>query len=151
PCALSRRVAERRRTMGTPPAARAWLERLLAAPAATLLALVLFGLVNYLSARHYRRLDWTRHALFTLSPRSREVVRGLGAPIDAYVLLGSQEGQYTDVTELLARYAAESRLLRMHTIDPDTQSDRFRDLVRRLGLRAASRGGTVASEAAIAL
>jgi hypothetical protein len=132
--------------------ARAWVENLVAAPAVVLLALVLFGLVNYLAARHYRRFDWTRHRLFTLSPRSREVVRGLRAPLDLYVLLGPREPQYSDVSELVERYAAESPQLHVHTLDPDRQRDRFLELSRRLGLRVGrTNTADVASEAAIVL
>lgn len=132
--------------------ARAWVENLVAAPAVVILALILFVLVNYLSARHYRRFDWTRHRLFTLSPRSREVVRSLRAPVDMYVLLGPREPQFSDVSELAERYAAESPMVRVHTIDPDRQRDRFLELARRLNLRVGrTTTADVASEAALVL
>lgn len=131
---------------------RAWIESLLAAPAAVLLALVLFGLVNYLSARHYRRLDWTRSRLFSLSARSREIARSLREPVDLYVLMGPREAQFSDVTELVQRYAAESPRLRVHTIDPDRQRDRFLELARRLDIRVGrTNTNDVAAEAAIVL
>lgn len=133
-------------------AGQSWVEAALGAPAAVLLALVLFGLVNYLSARHYRRFDWTRHHLFTLSPRSREIVRSLRGPTDMYILLGPREPQFSDVSELADRYAAEGRQLHVHTIDPDRQRDRFLELTRRLGLRVGRTAtNDVASEAAIVL
>lgn len=133
------------------PGALPW-ESLLGAPTAALLALVLFGMVNYLSARHYRRFDWTRHRNFTLSPRSREVLRGLSSPVDLYVLMGQREGQYSDVSELVDRYSAESQLVRVHRIDPDNQRDRFLELTRRLGIRVGrTNTADVASEAALVL
>lgn len=131
-------------------ARRERLERFFGAPAAVLLSLVLFVLVNHLSARHYTRFDWTRAGLFTLSPRSRQIVRSLQAPTDLYVLLGPREPQYADVSELAQRYAAEGPLLRVHTIDPDAQRDRFLDLVQRLGIRPGrTNSSDVASEAAV--
>jgi hypothetical protein len=136
----------------TPPHRAAIAERLLTAPAAVVLATLLFVLVNYLSARHYRRADWTRHQLFTLSPRSRQIVRGITVPTDMYILLGQGEGQYTDVFELAQRYAAENPRLRVHTIDPDRQRDRFIELARRLDLRARTGGsGAVMSDSAVVL
>jgi hypothetical protein len=132
--------------------ARAWIENLVAAPTVALLAIVLFALVNYLSSRHYRRFDWTRHRLFTLSARSREIVRSLRAPMDMYVLLGPRESQFSDVSELAQRYAAESPMLHVHTIDPDRQRDRFLELTRRLNLRVArANDSDVMSEAALVL
>ncbi len=132
--------------------ASAFLGKLLGAPAAVLLALVLFGIVNFLSARHYRRLDWTRHRLFTLSPRSREIVRSLREPVDLYIFLGAREPNYSDVTELAQRYASESRRLRVHTIDPDRQRDRFLEITRRLGIRVGRTSQSdVASESAVVL
>lgn len=42
-----------------------------------LLALVLLGICNYLAYRHYRRFDWTEQRSFTLSDRTRQVLRRL--------------------------------------------------------------------------
>jgi hypothetical protein len=131
---------------------RALLENLLGAPLAVVLVLVAFVMVNVLAARHYKRFDWTRHSLFTLSPRSREIVRGLHGPTDLYILIGPREPQYSDVTELAQRYAGENRQLHVHVIDPDRQRDRFLDLAQRLGIRVGRTNDTdVAAEAAIVL
>ncbi len=132
--------------------ARALLDNLMGAPLSVVLVLVAFVMINLLSARHYRRLDWTRSHLFTLSPQSRQITRALRGPTDLYVLLGQNESQYSDVTELAQRYAAENRFVRVHIIDPDRQRDRFLDLTQRLGIHVGHTTETdVASEAAIVL
>ncbi len=131
---------------------RALLENIAGAPLAVVLMFVAFVMVNVLAARHYKRFDWTRHQLFTLSPRSREITRSLHGPTDLYILMGSREAQYSDVTELAQRYASENRQLHVHTIDPDRQRDRFLELVQRLGLRVVrSNDADVSSENAIVL
>jgi hypothetical protein len=133
-------------------AATARLDTWIAGPLAAVLATILFVLVNYLAARNYRRFDWTRQQVFTLSARSREIIRSLHAPVDLYVLLGPREPQYSDVFELAQRYAADSPNIRLHTIDPDRQRDRFLELTRSLGLRVGrTQTADVASEAAIVL
>ncbi len=99
------------------------------------LSILLFGMVNYISARHYHRWDWTSARSFTLSPRSRQIARGLRAPVDLYVLLGRDEPLYADVSELAERYAAVSPRVQVHTIDPDRQRERLIALAQRLGLQ----------------
>lgn len=132
--------------------ARALVGNLTGAPLSVVLVLLAFVMINVLSARHYHRFDWTRSRLFTLSPQSRQIARSLRGPTDLYVLLGQNEAQYSDVTELAQRYAGESSLVHVHIIDPDRQRDRFLDLTQRLGIHVGHTTETdVASEAAIVL
>ena len=45
---------------------------------ASLLALALLGIVNYLASRYYRRFDWTRHRLNSLDEKTLNLLMGVG-------------------------------------------------------------------------
>jgi hypothetical protein len=118
-----------------PTAKPSRLDSFLRGPAVALLSLILFGEVNYIAARHYARADLTSERRFTLSSRSREIVRGLRAPTELYVLLTRDEEHYAEVSALAERYAAESRRLEVHYIDPDRQRDRLIGLAQQFHLQ----------------
>jgi ABC-type transport system involved in multi-copper enzyme maturation permease subunit len=92
-----------------------------------LLLAVLAG-VNWLSARHYARRDWTRGRTFALSDKTQKVLRDLKQPVQLIVfMLPSGPGAsdlYDDVHELTDRAQAESRLLRVDWIDIDRERER---------------------------
>lgn len=120
----------------TPPSRGArWIDRLAQGPMVVLLSLTLFVMVNYIASRHYKRWDWTGSGYFTLSPRSREIARGLHEPLEMYVLLARDEALYADASELAERYAAESARVRLHYIDPDRQRERLVALAQELDLQ----------------
>lgn len=121
-------------------------------PASAVLALVLFGMVNILGARHYRRFDWTRAQLFTLSQRSQQVARNVRDPIEIVVLLGRAEPQWRDAVELAERYRALNPKLTVRTLDPDRQREAFSAFLQRYGLRQGrSSQSDVAAEAGIVI
>ena len=96
--------------------------------------IVLFGIANYLAFRHYRRWDWTRAQIFTLSGRTEEVLRRLDKPVEIYVFLSPLEPQYGEVNELLLRYRSKTSKITVRTIDPNTKPDEFRVVAERLGV-----------------
>jgi hypothetical protein len=128
------------------------LTTLAGGPASALLGLVLFGMVNILAARHYRRFDWTRAQLFTLSARSQQVARNVRDPIEIVVLLGRAEPQWRDAFELAERYRALSPKITVRTLDPDRQREAFVAFLQRYGLRAGrSSQSDIAAEAGIVI
>lgn len=118
-----------------PPFVTSRLDWFLRGPAVVLLSLILFGEANYIAARHYTRWDMTSARRFTLSSRSKEIARGLHAPTELFVLLTRDEEHYAEVSELAERYAAESRRLVVHYIDPDRQRDLLIGLAQRFHLQ----------------
>ncbi len=73
---------------------------------AVIVVTILFLLLNYLSMRHYKRWDWTSAELYTLSEKSKQVVRDLDRDVDIIVLLDPASELYTAASELLDRYEA---------------------------------------------
>lgn len=124
------------------PATPDRLDAFLRGPAVVLLSALLFGMVNYVAARHYRRFDLTAAGTFTLSPRSREIARSLREATELYVLLGREEPLYPEVSELAERYAADSSRLAVRYIDPDRQREQLIALAQRLDLQILESQGS---------
>lgn len=83
------------------------------------LAVALFGMVNYLAYRHYKRFDWTESKLYSLSEKSQKVVEGLDREVEAIIFLSPGSELYTATDELLSRYAAANpKYFKKRTIDP---------------------------------
>lgn len=100
----------------------------------SLLVLMLAGLANYLAFRHYERFDWTSQSVYSLSERSKVVLRGLHADIDVYLFMSRGEPARADLDELLERYKAETTHLTIHSVDPETQRTEFQVLAQRFGV-----------------
>lgn len=119
---------------------------------ASLLVLAIAVMANYLSFRHYARWDWTSEGVFTLSDRTRAVLRELDRDVEAWLVLSSAEPNYQDLRELLQRYRAESQRLELHFVDPDREPAEYRVLAERLGLGAVDLGGgQMGSDVAVVL
>jgi len=101
-----------------------------------LLMLAIVLMVNYLGFRHYRRFDWTRQQLYTLSGKSVSVLRGLEQDVDIYLFMSQAEQNFADTEELLRRYQAASPHLKVHLVDPDREPAEFEVLAQRFGLTA---------------
>lgn len=117
---------------------------------ALLIAIVLMA--NYLAFRHYRRFDWTSEGVFTLSDRTRAILRELDRPIEIYLVMSSAEPNYQDVRELLERYRAEQQRLELHFVDPDRQTAEYRLLAERFALGLAqSETGALTSDVSVVM
>jgi ABC-2 type transport system permease protein len=114
-----------------------------------LVALILV-LVNYVSSRRYERFDLTHDQLFTLSERTKSLLKGLDRPVELYVFLSSGEGSYAELRELISRYQAQSDKLTPYFVDPDREPARFKLLAEKYGLRAAAQeNGQTEAELAV--
>ena len=108
----------------------------LSASATPILLVVIAVMLNYLAFRHYERFDWTSQSLYTLSPKSKTVLRELGKDIDVYVFLSRGETSFAQADELLKRYAAATQHVKLHYVDPDREASEFKLLAQRFGIAA---------------
>lgn len=99
-----------------------------------LLGLAVALVVNYLSYRHYARFDWTAKGSFTLSDRTRAVVRTLDRDVTYHLLIPRDDELYGPVDELLRGLASLSRRIRVRKVDPYADEGRFGAVASRLGL-----------------
>jgi hypothetical protein len=114
---------------------RRMLERITASASSLLLVAILL-MANYLAFRHYKRFDWTSQGIFTLSPKSKTVLRELNEDLDLYVFLSRGEAGFLPTDELLKRYAAASSHIHLHYVDPDREATQFKLLAQRFGVAA---------------
>jgi ABC-type uncharacterized transport system involved in gliding motility auxiliary subunit len=105
--------------------------------AAILLAAVLLAFVSYLSHRHYKRMDWTRSQLYTLSEKTLNILEHLDQDVDAVVFMDMESNVYEPVKELLARYAAASPHITVEYVDPVKNMVKAQQLVDQYEIQRA--------------
>ncbi|MDP9121766.1 MAG: Gldg family protein [Acidobacteriota bacterium] len=105
--------------------------------AGVLLAAALLLIVNYFGWKYYKRFDWTRSHLYSLSPKTLDVLHGLHRDVDFVVFLPPEQSLYEPTREVLARYAAASPHVHVRMLDPQKKPIEAEQLVRRYNVTAA--------------
>jgi ABC-type uncharacterized transport system involved in gliding motility auxiliary subunit len=110
--------------------------RLGASTAGILLAAALWLGVNYLSTRHWKRFDWTRAQVYSLSETTKKTLEGLKKPVQVTVFMVSGRSRVLpEVKELLARYQQVSPKIEVEYLDPQRNMARAEALVKDAGVR----------------
>ncbi len=86
---------------------------------ATVLALCLFAIVNYISFNHHFPVDISSGQFYSVSERSIAVLDQLEGEIDVTIFARQGHPAYYDAINLLDQYAAEQPLIKVRRIDPD--------------------------------
>ena len=111
--------------------------------AGVLLAAALLVIVNYFGFKYYKRSDWTSSHLYTLSEKTRNVLKDVRRDVDLVVFLPPAQNLYEPTKELLARYAAASPRIHVRFVDPEKNPVESERLVRQYNVSSA--GVVVAS------
>ncbi len=106
--------------------------------AAIVVGLGILILVNYVGGRRYARFDWTRSRLYSLSPKSLNVLRDLKTPVKVTVFGIEGSPLFRETRELLNRYQAKSAMLTVETVDPIRNPSRAAALQKEFGLSVRS-------------
>ncbi|HXU44191.1 MAG TPA: GldG family protein [Thermoanaerobaculia bacterium] len=108
--------------------------------AGILLVALLLGIANYFGWKYHGRFDWTTTKLYSLSEQTDKVLAGLDRDVDVAVLLSPEQQQslYGPTRELLDRYAAASRHLKVRYVDPEKNPVEAQQLARKYQLSNAS-------------
>jgi ABC-type uncharacterized transport system involved in gliding motility auxiliary subunit len=106
-----------------------------AGAAGIVLLFALFGVVNYLGARHWVRGDWTRTHLFSLSQTTKKILGGLTKPVQITVFMTRNSRLYQPVSEVLSRYRTASPKIEVEFLDPERNPLRAEALVKQFGIR----------------
>lgn len=77
--------------------------------------LVILGLVNFLGARYEKRVDLTENQIFTLSPQTAAIVKGLPQPVKVWLFDNTPNVQDR---ELLENYRRQNSQLSYEYADP---------------------------------
>ncbi len=104
----------------------------LALSMAAVLAIVLMA--NYLAARHYRRLPWTRDARYELSAPTRRVLEAVNTELAVIVLFDRDDPLFPPVYGLLSEYAYACPKLKLEHVNYRRDPGRAEPLAARLQL-----------------
>ena len=120
--------------------------RLSASTVGILLAAAILLGVNYLASRHWKRFDWTRAQVYSLSETTKKTLDALKTPVQVTVFMTPRSRLATEVKELLSRYQARSPKIEVEYLDPERNPARGEVLFKESGAKV----GTVASARATA-
>ena len=99
-----------------------------------LLGLILFGVVNYLSFRHYKRWDLTQTQEYTLSEKTVNYLESLEQNAKLTVIFGNSSPILRDVRVLTDQYKRSSNgKLSVEFIDPARSPDAVEAVVNEYG------------------
>src|SRR5512140_595311 len=102
------------------------------------LGLGILVLVNYIGAKRYRRLDWTRSKIYSLSDKTVKILAGLKTPVKATVFMTEGSPMWTETQELLRHYREKSPMITVETLDPARNRARAEALVKEFGVRVGT-------------
>ncbi|MCX6356628.1 MAG: GldG family protein [Candidatus Aureabacteria bacterium] len=103
-------------------------------------------MANYLSYRHYKRIDWTKSSYYTLSDKTVNVLKELKVPVKVYVFYQPFHKVAGDIRELLNRYAGVTKNFEVEHVDPDKDPVRVRFLLNKFKIPASSQANLVVFE-----
>jgi len=113
-------------------------------------AIVLGVVINFLSARHFHRWDWTTGKRYSLTSPTLETLHGLGDPVDVWVLVGSGDPLEPSIKQMLTSYLAETDKINVHYIDPDRDAMALEDVRKRFRIETGrTSDGRVVTDAVI--
>jgi ABC-type uncharacterized transport system involved in gliding motility auxiliary subunit len=113
--------------------------------AGVLLLAALLVIVNYFGWKYYKRFDWTSSQLYSLSDKTKNVLKGLDKDIDFIVFMSPEQQRdlYQPTNELLQRYGAASRRVHVKFLDLEKHPLEAQSLSQQYGV--TTQGVVVAS------
>ena len=113
--------------------------------AGVLLLAALLVIVNYFGWKYYKRFDWTSSQLYSLSDKTKNVLKGLDKDVDFIVFMSpdQQRDLYQPTNEILQRYGAASRRVHVKLLDLEKHPLEAQALSQQYGV--TTQGVVVAS------
>jgi hypothetical protein len=113
-------------------------------------AVVLAVLVNILSARHYRRWDFTDDGLYTISRVTEQTLKTLPDEVTIHILLAQNDPLALTLRHLLEAYQAIGPKLTVEFVDPDRDPAGFIAVQQKYGIAAGrSEDGKIITDASV--
>ncbi|HYU33577.1 MAG TPA: GldG family protein [Thermoanaerobaculia bacterium] len=117
-----------------PPASRRQLVRTGTLSAGVLLVAALFLIFNYLGWKYHHRFDWTAGGVYSLSQKSRNVIKELKRDVEFVVFIAPGQELYDPVHEILSQYDAASQRIKVRYFDPERHPVEAQQLVQQYGV-----------------
>ena len=99
--------------------------------AGVILAAALLLIVNYLGWKYYKRFDWTKSQLYTLSEKTTNALKTVDRDIDTVIFIRAGDELYGPTRELLDRYQSASKHIHVRTVDPEKNLAEAQQLVTK--------------------
>lgn len=112
---------------------RLWIT--LNATTAMVLATALVLMINYLSFRHYHRMDLSKAQRYSLSEKTVSLLENLKKPVSATVFFKENNVLYEDIHNLLREYSFKAPNLTINWIDPDRDIARAEEMITKYGIK----------------
>ncbi|MBN2804400.1 MAG: GldG family protein, partial [Deltaproteobacteria bacterium] len=106
-------------------------------------------IVNYLSLRHYTRIDMTGSGIYTLSDKSIAVSKSLKEKITVYLLWSKSDPVESQIEELLKEYKNLSEYIKIEILDPDEDPEQFEMIQKKYAKIKVDDSGQAGVEAGI--
>lgn len=99
-----------------------------------ILAALILVMVNYVAFKHYTHKDLSQSQFYTLSPKTKDVLKELDSPISVYTFLNeANQAQSDEISNLLKEYQmAAGKNMTLEKIDPAYDIKRAADLQKQL-------------------
>lgn len=111
----------------------------------SLLVVLIWSFVTYITSRRYVRLDLTSTKRYALSELTLKTLQGLSGPIDITTVIAGPTDLRQEIQDLLAEYGARSSSITVRHVDPVEQPGELESLRQRFSL-----GSEVANEVLVA-
>lgn len=95
-------------------------------------AAAIFAVVGFLNNRHYERFDLTLTGKYSLSSKTKNILKNLDKPIVITTLFNPGEMFYEQILDILKEYAYHSDKIKVESIDPLRNRTQVEELAKRL-------------------
>ncbi|HEY4482536.1 MAG TPA: GldG family protein [Candidatus Brocadiaceae bacterium] len=96
----------------------------------------IFAIVGFLNNRHYERLDLTMTGKYSLSQKTKNILKNLDKPVVITTLFNPGEMFYEQIVDILKEYAYHSDKIKVESIDPLRNRTKVEELAKRLEIDA---------------
>ena len=103
-----------------------------------ILAICLFGIVNYISYRNHARVDISRSQFYSLSQKTEKILSQIDNRIDAILYARPGRVGYHDMASLLEEYAAAQPHIRIARVDPDRDIARAEQIEKQYDIESSN-------------
>ena len=97
-------------------------------------AACIFAIVGFLNNRHYERIDLTVTGKYSLSPKTKNILKNLDKPVVITTLFNPGEMFYEQILDILKEYAYHTDKIKVESIDPLRNRTKVEELAKRLNI-----------------
>ena len=92
----------------------------------------IFAITGFINSRHYERFDLTLSGKYSLSHKTKNILKNLDKPVVITTLFNPGEIFYEQIVDILKEYAYHSEKIKMENVDPLRNRTKVEELAKRL-------------------